>query len=186
MVDSCQLPPCARRRCRCTCLSSGPGARAASGRPSSPGCPTRCTVMLRHAASLLRSARCMLSLVMARLPPGSAECRRTCQAKVLVHLASCHGSVDKHWLRLQSPALHAPQSQPALTTHFLRPGIMTFQAEHPLLWSPERSAWLTGSPMARTLADRLQQVQEVRGQRKCSTETPSADSDSMMSQCTPP
>lgn len=35
------------------------------------------------------------------------------------------------------------------------------QVEHPLLWGLERAAWLVGSPMARTLADRLQQVQEV-------------------------
>ncbi len=37
------------------------------------------------------------------------------------------------------------------------------QTEHPLLWAPEQRRWLAGSPMARTLEARLEQITEVGG-----------------------
>ena len=40
-------------------------------------------------------------------------------------------------------------------------GLPRIQAEHPLMWTEEQQAWLQGSPMAATLAERLQQVDGV-------------------------
>lgn len=81
--------------------------------------------------------------------------------------------------RVPSPPTHAhTHYRPGIRTLIDQAGLSRIQAEHPLLWTEEQQAWLQGSPMAATLAERLQQVIGV-----CRLPFPHRPQQAMLSRC---